>query len=168
MSSRSNMLISLVIIVVIFGGVGAMIYVAAPYEPSNIAIVVMAPGFGDMSKADTVEEGMDELALLRSSHDEYLSSYYCLSVLLHGALGTKRYEIVKGLQERGVGTSVYYPRPVPLMTYYREKYGYREGSFPEAERISNTSIALPVGPHLEIDDMEAIAAALKKVIAEVK
>ncbi len=62
MSSKSNMLVSLVIIAIIFGGVGAMIYVANPYEPSRIAIVVMAPGFGDMSKADTVREGMDELA----------------------------------------------------------------------------------------------------------
>jgi len=61
-SSRSNIILSLVIIAIIFGGVGAMIYVAAPYDPPEIAIVIMAPGFGDMSKADNIQEGMDELS----------------------------------------------------------------------------------------------------------
>lgn len=56
------MIVSLVIIAIIFGGVGAAILVAAPYEPSRVAVVMMAPGFGDMSKADTVFEGMDTLA----------------------------------------------------------------------------------------------------------
>ncbi|MDF1540406.1 MAG: BMP family ABC transporter substrate-binding protein, partial [Candidatus Thorarchaeota archaeon] len=62
MSSKSNMLVSLVIIAIIFGGVGAMIFVAAPYDPPEIAIVMMAPGFGDMSKADNIQEGMDEIS----------------------------------------------------------------------------------------------------------
>ena len=62
MSSRSNMIISLIIIGIIFGGVGTMILVANPYEPSKIAVVVMSPGFGDMSFADNVLEGMNELA----------------------------------------------------------------------------------------------------------
>ena len=62
MSSRSNIVISLVIIAIIFGGVGITIYLSAPYEPSRVAVVMMAPGFGDMSKADTVYEGMDSLA----------------------------------------------------------------------------------------------------------
>ena len=31
-----------------------------PYEPSRVAIVVMDPGFGDMSMADNIQLGMDE------------------------------------------------------------------------------------------------------------
>lgn len=60
-SSRSNVVISLVIIGIIFGGVGAAILFAAPYEPSRVAIVMMTPGFGDMSKADTIFEGMETI-----------------------------------------------------------------------------------------------------------
>ncbi len=56
------MIIALVFIGIVFGGVGSIILVSNPYEPSRIAVVVMAPGFGDMSHADTVLEGMDELA----------------------------------------------------------------------------------------------------------
>jgi basic membrane protein A len=56
------MVISLVIIGIIFGSVGVAILLAAPYEPSRVAVVILAPGFGDMSKADTIYEGMDEIA----------------------------------------------------------------------------------------------------------
>ncbi|MFW9953435.1 MAG: BMP family protein [Candidatus Thorarchaeota archaeon] len=62
MSSRSHMIISIIIIAIVFGSVGAMILIANPYEPSRIAVVVMEPGFGDMSKADTALEGMEQLA----------------------------------------------------------------------------------------------------------
>jgi basic membrane protein A len=56
------MIIALVIIGIVFGSVGTLIFVANPYEPSEIAVVLMEPGFGDMSAADNIQEGMDELA----------------------------------------------------------------------------------------------------------
>lgn len=58
MSSRSNIVISLIVIGIIFGGVGVMIMVAAPYQPSVVGVVLMAPGFGDKSMADTIEAGL--------------------------------------------------------------------------------------------------------------
>jgi perosamine synthetase len=109
-----------------------------------------------------------EIGLFKSSQGEYQSSYYCLSVLLKGRLEKKRYEVVTYLKEHGVGTSVYYPKAVPHMAYYREKYGYEEGSFPVAARISATSIALPVGPHLGVEDMNYMVECLKNAIVEVK
>ncbi len=54
-----------------------------------------------------------ELEQLQSSHGDYQSSYYCLSVLLNEHLTPKRFEIVNALKQRGVGTSVYYPQAVP-------------------------------------------------------
>lgn len=72
------------------------------------------------------------------------------------------------LNARGVGTSIYYPKPVPSFSYYQDKYGYAEDAFPNAARISNASIALPVGPHLTPDDMQYIGTTLKHVLAKVK
>jgi dTDP-4-amino-4,6-dideoxygalactose transaminase len=111
---------------------------------------------------------LEEISLFKSSHGEYQSSYYCQSVLLKGRVEKKRYEVVTHLKEHGVGTSVYYPKPVPHMAYYREKYGYEEGSFPVAAKISATSIALPVGPHLGVEDMHYVVECLKNAIVEVK
>jgi dTDP-4-amino-4,6-dideoxygalactose transaminase len=112
-------------------------------------------------------ESIDELELLESSHGPFQSSYYCLSILLSAKLAPKREALMSALSGRGVGTSIYYPAPVPRMTYYRSKYGYPPGGFPRAERISDTSVALPVGPHLDGADVATVVGAVKESIQEV-
>ena len=109
---------------------------------------------------------IDEIFLFQSSHGDYQSSYYCLSMLLNESLVKKRFEIVDYLKGHGVGTSVYYPHPVPHLTYYKEKYDYGEETYPVAAMISNGSIALPVGPHLDIEDMDYITESIRKAIKE--
>jgi perosamine synthetase len=111
---------------------------------------------------------IEEVELFQSTHGEFQSSYYCLSILLKEIIQKKRFEIVNFLMENGVGTSVYYPRPVPHMTYYKEKYGYKDDNFPVAARISYGSIALPVGPHLGEEEIEYVVEKLKEAIMEVK
>ena len=74
--------------------------------------------------------------------------------------------MVGKLNARGVGTSVYYPHPVPRMSFYREKYGWKDGSYPNATRISDCSIALSVGPHLSEDDMRYTAQSLADTLKE--
>ena len=95
-----------------------------------------------------------------------VNSCYCLSAVLDPKLTGKRPDIVNNLKARGVGSSVYYPRPVPLMTYYREKYGAKEDQFPVAQWISDGSISLPVGAHLTPDDMRYVAGAFKQAVSE--
>jgi perosamine synthetase len=109
-----------------------------------------------------------EIELLQSSHDGYLSSCYCLSAILKPSLVEKRFEIVKYLNEHGVGTSIYYPQAVPLLTYYRHKYSYNEGDFPVAARLSAGTISLPVGPHVEDKDISYMVSIFKDAITEVK
>ncbi len=111
---------------------------------------------------------ISEISLFQSSHDEYQSSYYCHSILLNESLSSRRLEIVQYLREHGVGTSVYYPRAVPHFSFYKDKYGYSSRDFPIASWISGSSIALPVGPHLDTEDMHYIVDQLKNAIAKVK
>ncbi len=61
MSSRSSLLSSVVIVLVIFGSVGALLFITNPYEPPTIAVVVMDPGFGDLSLVDQANIGMQNL-----------------------------------------------------------------------------------------------------------
>jgi basic membrane protein A len=44
----------------VFGALGGILFLTSPYEPSKVAVVVMDPAFGDMSRADQVLEGMTE------------------------------------------------------------------------------------------------------------
>jgi len=108
--------------------------------------------------------GTAGIELLDSTNERFESSYYCLSIILAERLAARRAELVSALNARGVGTSVYYPQPVPRMTYYRNKYGWTEGSYPGAARISDRSIALPVGPHLGREDMNYIVETVRSIM----
>ncbi len=109
---------------------------------------------------------LEQVRQFDSSHGDFQSSYYCKSIVLQGGLETKRVEMINALAARGVGTSIYYPRPVPELTYYRDKYGYSDGQFPQAAKIAYHSIALPVGPHVRPRDAEFIADAVIDVVKE--
>lgn len=117
-----------------------------------------------------LKAGLSKLAnvsILDSKTEDATTSYYCLSIVLEKPLAEKRMEIVQKLNAAGVGTSVYYPQPVPRMSYYKNKYGYDASVFPQAERISDQSIALPVGQHLNVDDMDYIVDTFTNVLKEI-
>lgn len=92
------------------------------------------------------------------------SSNYCMSIILKQKYIKKRVKIINSLNNLGIGTSIYYPKPVPLMSYYKKKYFYKSKNFKNASIISEHSIALPVGPHLNLKHINYIANKLKKII----
>ena len=108
------------------------------------------------------------LHVLDSVRPEAASSFYCLGVVLRDGLQANRDELVRRLNERGVGTSIYYPHPVSRMTYYRNKYGYNPADCQHAAAISDGSVALPVGPHLADEDVEYIGTAVLDALKEIK
>tara|TARA_B100000989_G_C19531342_1_gene470120 strand:- start:4409 stop:5557 length:1149 start_codon:yes stop_codon:yes gene_type:complete len=108
------------------------------------------------------------LTVLPQPSDSHLEScHYCLGVLLDEDIVSKRSEIINLLSQRGIGSSVYYPQPVPRMSYYKNKYGYDKKKYINAGRISDGMIALPVGPHLEVEDMKKIAEVLKNIMEKI-
>ncbi len=108
---------------------------------------------------------LTDLQILGGGRAGFESSHYCLSIVLDPERARDRPRVVARLNAAGVGTSVYYPHPVPHMTYYREKYGYGTGAFPAAARISDASIALPVAPHLGVAEMRRIGEAVTDALA---
>src|SRR5215831_8317778 len=108
---------------------------------------------------------IDEVTVLAEGGGDFGHSHYCVVAVLDDRTAYQRTSIIASLQAAGVGTSVYYPQAVPHMTYYREKYKTKAGEYPHASRISNPSIALTVGPHVDEEDMRYTARALKDAIA---
>lgn len=105
-------------------------------------------------------DGLDGVRLL----DGEGNSHYCASIVLD--VSERRRALVDELSAAGVGTSVYYPQPVPRMTYYREKYGFVPHAFPHATAISDASVALPVGPHLAAGDAPYVGRAVRMAVEE--
>jgi len=100
-------------------------------------------------------------------NDHICSSHYCLGMMLEKDIVGKRQLIMEALGKKGVGTSIYYPQPVPRMSYYKSKYGYDEKNFVNAAEISDHIIALPVGPHLNLNDMDYIVQSVKELLSDI-
>lgn len=75
----------------------------------------------------------------------------------------ERDSILHKLQEKGVGVAVNY-RAIHLLTYYRETYGYKRGSFPIAEDIGDRTITLPLYPELTDEEVDYVIKMVKEVV----
>ena len=117
-----------------------------------------------------LEEGLKNVSgvtvLPQPMDDRFCSSHYCLGMMLKKEIADKRPIFMEALKKKGIGTSIYYPQPVPRMSYYRSKYGYNENRFVNATNISDCIIALPVGPHLKLSDMDYIENSIKEIWSE--
>ena len=109
----------------------------------------------------------DDLCILdNSDNPKIFCSYYCLSIVLDGLLAQSRNSIIRKLNAKGVGTSIYYPHPVPRMSYYKGKYGFESAKYTNAINISDRSISLPIGQHITEADVVYIAKCVKQILAE--
>jgi perosamine synthetase len=77
--------------------------------------------------------------------------------------GVERDDVVRALGGRGIQSKPYLPA-VHLMSFYRERFGHREGEFPVCEDIAARSIALPFFPAMTDGQVERVAAALGEII----
>ena len=66
-----------------------------------------------------------------------------------------RENLRKHLTDTGVPTDIYYPSPLHIQPAFAY-LGYREGSFPHAEKASQEVLALPVYPELKADAQAAV------------
>jgi len=78
--------------------------------------------------------------------------------------GVGRDDTVLALGELAIPSKPYFPA-IHLMSYYRERFGHREGEFPVCEDIAARSIALPFFPQMSESQVEQVAAALAEVLA---
>jgi perosamine synthetase len=77
--------------------------------------------------------------------------------------GVDRDATVVAMRERGVDTKPYLPA-IHLMSFYRERFGHREGEFPVCEDVASRSLALPFFPQLTDGEVERVVESLRAVI----
>src|SRR6476469_423851 len=74
--------------------------------------------------------------------------------------GVDREATVRTLAARGIQSKPYLPA-IHLMSFYRERFGHREGEFPVCEDVAARSLALPFFPELSDAEVERVAGALR-------
>jgi perosamine synthetase len=77
--------------------------------------------------------------------------------------GVDRDGVVRSLAAVGVPSKPYFPA-VHLMTFYRERFGHREGEFPVCEDVAARSIALPFFPEMSEGQVDRVAGAVSGVL----
>jgi dTDP-4-amino-4,6-dideoxygalactose transaminase len=111
------------------------------------------------------DEGLADLPLVRPAPvppgDVHARHLY--SVLVTPETGWTRDELIAELAVAGIATSVHF-RALHLHPYYQERYRLRRGMFPEAERVSDQIVSLPLGGGMSDDEAWMVVDALRRAI----
>ena len=76
----------------------------------------------------------------------------------------QRDQLRTALQEKGVGTEIYYPVPLHLQECF-SYLGYKIGAFPESEMASNETLALPIYPELTEPQARYVVQSIAEILS---
>lgn len=152
--------------------------VVAPGFKYNMPDVNAAIGLAQLERAEQLRRDRQRCALYYNRQLSKLSdlldlpqhfcsdeehAWHLYPIVLKPKSKVERNRFIEVMSERGVGTSVHY-KPLHRMKYYRERYGLKEEDYPQAERIWQGNVSLPIYPTLSNSDLayvcESIFAAL--------
>jgi dTDP-4-amino-4,6-dideoxygalactose transaminase len=78
-------------------------------------------------------------------------------------LKINRDEIVEELKKAHIGTNIQFI-PLHYFSYYSKTFGYKKGDFPNAEKVFEEILSLPLYPKMKISEINYIAKTLNNLI----
>jgi perosamine synthetase len=79
--------------------------------------------------------------------------------------GIDRDDTVRALATAGIQSKPYLPA-IHLMSFYRERFGHREGEFPVCEDVAARSLALPFFPQMSEGQVARVAESLRAALGQ--
>jgi dTDP-4-amino-4,6-dideoxygalactose transaminase len=74
-----------------------------------------------------------------------------------------RDQLQRALTDSGIGTLVHYPIPPHMQGAY-QSCGWTKGSFPIAEQMADELLSLPMGPHINVQQVDYVCEVLIKAL----
>jgi perosamine synthetase len=105
--------------------------------------------------------GIEGLELPCAAADGDRRSWFVYVVQLPD--GVDRDAAIEQMRAAGIDTKPYLPA-IHLMSFYRERFGHREGEFPVCEAVSRRSLALPFFPELTEGQVGRVTETLVGII----
>ena len=102
-------------------------------------------------------EALKDKVVIPHTEDWAYHSYHLYIIRIKN----RRDGLLNFLEKKGISSRVYYPIPLHLQDCYRG-LGYKEGDFPEAERASKETLALPIYPELSEGQREYVVKAIRE------
>ncbi len=107
--------------------------------------------------------GRPEWSVPRSPGYAHRHAWHLYTPLLDpGAAGMDRDAFMQAMRERNIGTGLHY-RAVHLYPYYRERFGFKRGDFPNAETISDRIVSLPLFPAMTVSDQDRVIGVMRDI-----
>jgi dTDP-4-amino-4,6-dideoxygalactose transaminase len=78
-----------------------------------------------------------------------------------------RGQVIEGLKELGIGTSVHFI-PLHMHPYYQRRWGYVAEDLPVAAQEYERVLSLPIWPGMTPDDVDRVVRGLEMVLAPVR
>lgn len=96
--------------------------------------------------------------------DDVVSAWHLYVLRLRPEhLSIDRDGFIEELTARNIGTSVHY-KPVHMMSYYRDKYGFAPADFPVSRDAFERMISIPLHPRLDDDDVADVIDAVLDIV----
>lgn len=91
-------------------------------------------------------------------------SYHLYTLLLDiDKLNITRDEFLYEMAKRNIGVGVHYIA-LHLHPYYQQKYGYKQGDFPNADWISDRTVSIPLSAKLTDNDVQDVINTVREII----
>jgi len=139
----------------------------------NMADIEAALGIAQLKKLDgfietrrkyvkIYNEEFDKVKGIITPHEEpdVKHVYHLYPMLLEKF---DRDEFIQRMAEKEIGCSVHFI-PLHLHPFYRDKFGFQKGAFPNAEWVYQREVSLPLYPMMSEDDVWRVIGAVKEIL----
>jgi len=107
-------------------------------------------------------DGWPELRLPKAPSYPHRHSWHLFTPVLEvERAGVDREGFIAAMKTRGIGIGIHYPA-VHVFRFYQERFGYRLGALPHAERIGERIVSLPLFPTMTDADQDRVVAAMRE------
>jgi dTDP-4-amino-4,6-dideoxygalactose transaminase len=100
-----------------------------------------------------------------AQHSESVYHVYTIRIKSASGTGARRDAVRKILESRGIGTSVFYPTPLPFQPIFSGQEN-RGGAFPNSKVAATQVLSLPLFPRLTDFQLERVAEELDAALKE--
>ena len=106
----------------------------------------------------------DPIQCLQHQSDIHRSSGHLYFTRINGMKEAQRNKFIESMAEKGVSCNVHY-KPLPMLTAYK-RMGFDIGNYPNAYRLYENEITLPLYSTLSDDDVKAVIQAYRECLEE--
>jgi dTDP-4-amino-4,6-dideoxygalactose transaminase len=107
--------------------------------------------------------GVPGLTLPSAPKYAHVNAWHMFAPVVERGAAVDRDTLIAELKKRQIGAGLHYVA-CHLHTFYQKTYGWRRGDFPEAERISDGILDLPLFPLLTRRDQDRVIRAMREIL----